>query len=118
MPPKTDSVPTLNCRAEKRRQCASPVPVTVYVYPGFPPYAAYVKDLSAGGVGLYLSGPAFVRGARLLVRLPGRLPGTAHTALAEVVHRTPLDGGRALVGCKFLCRLIPGHVHEQFRLDD
>jgi hypothetical protein len=93
------------------------VPVTVYVYPGFLPYAAYIKDLSAAGIGLYLSGPAFVRGARLLIRLPGRLPGTAHTALAEVVHRTSTEGGSTLVGCKFLCRLIAGQLHGQFRLD-
>jgi hypothetical protein len=93
------------------------VPITVFVQPGFQPCAAYVHDLSPAGIGLYLSDPAVVRGARLLVRLPGRRPGTAHTALAEVVHRTPSDGDPALVGCKFLSRLMPGELHEQFRLD-
>jgi hypothetical protein len=118
VPAKTASVPSLNRRAQKRRRYTSPVPVTVFVLPGFQPCAACVHDLSACGVGLCFSDPALVPGARLLVQLPGRLPRTAYTALAEVVHRTPPDGDPALVGCKFLCRLLPGQLHQQFRLDD
>jgi hypothetical protein len=93
------------------------VPVTVFLHPGFQRYTAYVHDLSLDGVGLYLTGPALCRGVRLLVQLPGRLGGTAHTALAEVVRRVPQRGGHHLVGCKFLCRLRPGELHERFHVD-
>jgi hypothetical protein len=112
---KTDTVHSLDRRQHRRHRPAAPVMVTVFVLPGLQPHAGRVKDVSWGGVGLHLGGPA--PGARVLVRFPGPGPGTTHTALAEVVHSGLREGGFFLVGCKFLSRVAPGQMHESLRPD-
>jgi hypothetical protein len=112
---KTDSVPSLNRRADRRQPCPVAVTVTVLVLPDCGQHTASVRDLSPAGVGLALAGAGLEPGARVLVQLPGPQPGTTHTALAEVVHATP-DGEGRLVGCKFLSRLSPGQVWEALGL--
>ena len=109
---KTDTIPSLDRRQHRRRRPRAPVSVTVFALPGLQPHGGRVKDLSWGGVGLLLAGPAPAPGARLLVRFPGPGPGTTHTALAEVVHSGLQEGGHCLVGCKFLSRLTPGQLPE------
>jgi hypothetical protein len=111
----TASVRSLNQRAEKRHRPQERVPVTVFILPDFRRYEASVKDLSVGGVGLYLCGSPPAPGARLLVRFPGPDSGTTHTALAEVVHSGRQENGYDLVGCKFLSRLVSGQLHESLR---
>jgi hypothetical protein len=112
---KTDTVPSLDRRQHRRHRPGGPVSVTVFVLPGLQPHGGRLKDLSWGGVGLHLSGPAPAPGARVLVRFPGPGPGTTHTALAEVVHSGRQEGDFHLVGCKFLSRLAPGQLHESLR---
>jgi hypothetical protein len=114
---KTDSVRSLNCRAEKRHRPEDLVLVTVYT-PDLQGYPAYVKDLAAGGVGLYLMGPPPAAGARVRVRFPGPGRRTLHTVLAEVVQSGRKEGGYHLVGCKFLSRLDPSRLHESLRAGD
>jgi hypothetical protein len=115
---QTVSVRSLNRRAEMRHRPQARVPATVFLLPDFRCYDAFVKDLSAGGVGLHLRGSPPAPGTRLLVRFPGPESGTTHTALAEVVHSGRQEHGYDLVGCKFLSRLVSGQLHESFRATD
>jgi hypothetical protein len=114
---KTDSVRSLNRRAEKRHRPEDLVLVTVYT-PDLQGHAAYVKDLSAEGVGLYLIGSPPAPGTRLRIRFPGPGGRTMYTVLAEVVHSGRQEGGYHLVGCKFLSRPDPSLLHESLRAGD
>ena len=110
----TASVRSLNRRAERRHRPRALAPVTVLVLPDRQCYAAHVKDLSAGGVGLHLRGSPPAPGTRLLVRFPGPGGGTTHTALAEVVHSGRQEGGYHLVGCRFLSPPAFNRMHQSF----
>jgi hypothetical protein len=112
---QTTSVRTLDRRAHRRHRPRALAPVTVFVLPELRSYAAYVKDLTAGGTGLRVSGSPPAPGARLLVRFPGPGGGTTHTALAEVVHSGGgEEDGYALVGCRFLSQPAFNRMHESF----
>jgi hypothetical protein len=92
--------------------------VTVFLLSERRGYPAYVKDLSAGGVGLHLFGSPPAPGDHLLVRFPGPGGSTTHTALAEVVHSGRQEDDYHLVGCKFLSRPDPSQLHESLRAGD
>jgi hypothetical protein len=62
--------------------------------------AAVVRDISGGGLSLLVD-RAFAPGDLLSVELPGPAAAATSSVLACVVHVTPQEEGRWLVGCTF-----------------
>jgi hypothetical protein len=62
---------------------------------------AQIKEVSRGGVALWLRAPVTV-GTRLLMEVPETPGRPALPALMRVIHTTPANTGRWLVGCEFV----------------
>jgi hypothetical protein len=78
-------------------------------------WAATLRDISAGGVGLILP-RRFEPGMGLQVELGGAGPGTGKTLLARVVYVRHLPEGNWLLGCAFISPLSEHELDELLRL--
>jgi hypothetical protein len=67
-------------------------------------WAATIRDISAGGVGIVLP-RRFEPGTGLAIELPGQDGGAGETLLARVAHVQRLPEGGWLLGCSFLSEL-------------
>ncbi len=86
-------------RGHERLTCPGLPEVCYLLRPSMREGRAMVRDLSAGGIGLFLSCPLDT-GAVLLLQLPGPRGGTTHTQRARVAHTTAYQVGTWLVGCR------------------
>jgi hypothetical protein len=78
---------------------------------------AVIKDLSATGIGLFLSHEVAL-GTVLFLQLCGRGRGSTHTQLARVVHATAERPGRWLIGCQLSCPLSDKELLDALRGDE
>jgi hypothetical protein len=72
----------------------------VFLKPEYRSRAAAVRDLSTTGAGLLVDDTVDV-GALVFVQLPGRRQGVTCTRAARVAHRTLLNTGEWLLGCRW-----------------
>jgi len=86
-------------RADPRYPCAATHLSRVIVERQHESRWAWVRDISAGGLGLQFPGPVET-GAVVLVRLAARAAPAA-ALRAEVVHAAPQPDGSWRVGCRF-----------------
>jgi c-di-GMP-binding flagellar brake protein YcgR len=101
--------------AERRRavrhSCKQLLPVPVLARPSFQKSTAYLKDISATGLGLITQG-RMDRGCALLVQLRGDQPGATVTHLARVVHSRRQGSKHWFVGCQLACRLTADEIQR------
>jgi hypothetical protein len=90
--------------------------VRFLIRPSFQCGRAFVKNISATGIGLLLNHEVAL-GAVMFVQLRGLRPGGTRTHLARVVHVTPEGPGRWLVGCRLTCTLSEDELREALRED-
>jgi hypothetical protein len=90
--------------------------VRFLVRPSFQCGRAFIKNISATGIGLLLSHEV-APDAVLFVQLRGLRRGGSRTHLARVVHVTPGGPGRWLVGCRLTCTLSDEELREALRED-
>jgi serine/threonine protein kinase len=92
-------------RGEERIACAD----NVQVYPVFSEqeigegFAAQIKDISAGGLGIYL--PCQPPCEFLLVQM-GPAPGTALIIPVQALHAHPCGDGRHVIGARFAWEIV------------
>lgn len=85
-------------RASVRYRCDQHTSRRIFVLESYQTVRGHILDLSQGGVGLLLPRP-IASGTLLFVDLMGMEISNEH--LARVVHSTPRDDGKWLVGCQF-----------------
>ena len=96
--------PHTNRRATVRYQCAPATPGRVALSTDFEFQRAWVLDLSANGVGLYMSRP-LKAGATLVIQLKASSLQKIYELSARVVHATALPAGDFRIGCEFMSGL-------------
>ena len=90
--------------------------VRFLIRPSFQCGRAFVKNISATGIGLLLSHEVEV-GSVLFIQLRGLRRGLTRTQLARVVHVTPEGPGRWLVGCRLTGTLSDQELRDSLRED-
>ncbi|MFO0966420.1 MAG: PilZ domain-containing protein [Gemmataceae bacterium] len=93
-----EALRTLSRRAHVRYRCDRQPSRRVFLVESYRTFFAEVHDLSTSGVGLLQDRPLTL-GALLFVDLLGLDVPVEH--LARVVHATPGENGRYLIGCEF-----------------
>src|SRR5205823_8668652 len=88
-------------RASVRYQCSNRASCSSLA--PFERLSGCLRDISTHGLALVL-GASVREGTELVVDLKTRNPGICLTLLARVVHTTPEDEGKWIIGCEFITR--------------
>jgi c-di-GMP-binding flagellar brake protein YcgR len=88
-------------RHKARRSCLESEPVSVLASLGEQHWQAPVRDISPTGIGMLLD-QQLDPGALVAIELLNKQQQFWHLKLLRVVHATPHDGERWLVGSEFL----------------
>ena len=103
--PESPPVEYVLCRrATPRYPCPRDLLIRFVVRPSFANIRAYVRDISLGGIGLFLDRP-LEPGAVVALQMSDNAELAAPMFRARVAQVTPLPGDGWIIGCEFFDRL-------------